>query len=151
MTKLLFILWLLTAWSCSPSYQKCKSLYGGDSLVTYKDSTFYVYDTIYVKGDTMGGEVSLEDLLTNEYVKDSVRQTVVIKYRDGKIKYVNICKPQMIHEIDTVMVRITEYISNNFKDQSVAQKIYASVKWWWWVILAAMIFSVGYLINASKK
>ena len=106
---------------------------------------------MYVQADTMGGEISLEELLTNDYVKDSVRQTIVIKYRDGKIKYVNVCKPQTIHETDTVYIRHTKYVTNNFKDQTVFQKVFDKIKWWWWLLLIAAIFVTAYLINAAKK
>ena len=149
MKNLLFVLVFLGLQSCV-TYQKCKDKFGGDTLVSFKDSVYVIHDTVYVQADTMSGEISLEDLLTNDYVKDSVRQKIVIKYRDGKIKYVNVCKPQTIHETDTVYIKHTKYVTNHFKDQTVFQKAYDSIKWWWWLLLIAVIF-VAYLINAAKK
>ena len=151
MRNIIFVLLALTAWSCAPSYQKCKSLYGGDSLVTFKDTTVYIHDTVYVKADTVGGEVSLEDLLAGDYVNETPKQKTSIGLKKGTIQFQNICKPEVYYIRKKYKYRQTITITKTFKDQSVAQKIYSSVKWWWWVILAAMIFSVGYLINASKK
>lgn len=150
MKNILLVLVFLCLQSCV-TYQKCKDKFGGDTLVTFKDSTLIKHDTIYVQADTMGGEISLEELLTNDYVKDSVRQKIVIKYKDGKIKYVNICKPQTIYKTDTLFVRQTKYVTNNFKDQNMFQKIYSKIKWWWVMLLIAVIFVTAYLINAVKK
>ena len=146
MKNLLYIALVLTMCSCV-TYQKCKEKYGNDSLVLYKDSTFVKHDTIYVKSDTMGGEVSLKDLLSNDYIKDSARQTIVIKYKDGKIKYVNICKADTLYKFDTIRISHTKYVTNNFKDQSFLSKF----KWWWLVLLAVVIACVGYFIQAVKK
>ena len=145
MKNILVILVIFVSLQSCVTYQKCVQKYGGDTLVTFKDSTYAIHDTVYVQADTMGGEVSLEDLLTNDYVKDSVRQTIVIKYRDGKIKYVNVCKPQTIHETDTVYVRHTKYVTNKFKQDQ------PKIKWWWWLVLIAVIFVTAHLINAVKK
>ena len=141
----------LTICSCSPSYQACKNKFGSDSLVSFKDSTVYRIIDLQIPADTMGGEVSLEDLLVNDYVKDSTKQKIEIKYRDGKIVYVNICKPEKIHHTDTLKIRTKITITKNFKDQSILQKVADKIKWWWWVILVALIFGVGYLKNSFKK
>lgn len=149
-TLLLIVSVVSTICSCAPSYQRCKNLYGGDSLVTFKDTTVIIYDTVYVQADTVSGEVSLEDLLTNDYVNETPKQKTNIGVTNGKLQYRNICKPDTFYIRKKYKYTYVITKTQTFKDQSVAQKVYSSVKWWWWVILVAMIFAFGYLIRAFK-
>ena len=95
----------------------------------------------------MSGEVSLESLLFEDYAKETPRQKTKIGLRKGNIKYVNICKPDTIYLTDTIRVPVAQISTNNFKDQSILQKITDKIKWWWWLILFATIISVGYFIK----
>jgi hypothetical protein len=144
MRSILFTIFLMSGtWSCSPTYQACKDKFGYDTLVVFKDTTFIIYDTVRINGDTLGDEISLSDLLGG-YEKETHRQITRIIYKDGKIKYVNICKDSIIYR--------THKIYYSYKDKTVNYfKKILEIKWWWWLILIAMIVSVGYFIQSFKK
>lgn len=149
MRNILFALLFITA--CSPSYQRCKDKYGAESLVTYKDSTVYLIDTVRTKADTLSGEVSLEELLAGDYVKETTKQKTNIELKKGKIEYRNICKPETYYINRKFKYTYVITKTQTFKDQSVAQKAYDSIKLWWWLVLIAVIFVTAHLINAVKK